>query len=389
VSGRVDYEYVVLGLGGIGSGAAYWLARRGGNDVLGLEQFELGHARGESHDHSRIIRLSYHAPLYVELAKRAYTAWATLEAEAGERVVVRTGGLDLWPRDAAIPQSDYVASMRACGVAFEELGADAIRRRWPQFAIEDDVRALYQADGGIVAAARATAAHQRMAREHGATLLEQSPVGAIHTDAGEIVIEECSRRYRCRRLVITAGPWTNRALVSFGVRLPLEVTKEQVVYFSAREPESYALGRFPIWIWMDDPSFYGFPAFGDGVKVAQDAGGKAVDPDTRDFEPDIEALGRVKAFVERTLPGAYGPTVAVKTCLYTLPPDRDFVIDKLPEHPNVSVAIGAGHAFKFASIIGRILSDLAIDGTTDADLSGFTIDRPILTMDVPPKTYLV
>jgi monomeric sarcosine oxidase len=386
---RNDYEYVVLGLGGIGSGAAYWLARRAGADVLGLEQFEFGHARGESHDHSRIIRLSYHTPAYVELAKRAYTAWSTLESESGERVVVRTGGLDLWPRDAAIPRDPYVASMRGCGVAFEEMDAGQVRRRWPQFRIDDDTRGVFQADGGIVAAARATAAHQRMAREHGATLLERTPVIEASASRGEIELRAGERRYRCRKLIVASGPWSNRALTSFDVRLPLEVTKEQVVYFAPRDAEAYALGRLPIWIWMDDPSFYGFPAFGDGVKVAQDAGGKPVDPDTRNFEPDVEALRRVNAFVERVLPGAYGPTVAVKTCLYTLPPDRDFVVDTLRGHANVAVAIGAGHAFKFASILGRVLSELAIDGTTDADLSAFAVDRPILTMAEPPKTYLV
>jgi sarcosine oxidase len=386
---RADYEYVVLGLGGIGSAAAYWLARRAGTDVLGLEQFELGHARGESHDHSRIIRLSYHTPAYVKLAKRAYTAWSTLESESAERVVVRTGGLDLWPRDAAIPRDPYVASMRSCGVPFEEVDAGQVRRRWPQFLIDDDTCGVYQADGGIVAAARATAAHQRMAREHGAALLERTPVIGARSIGGEIDVHAGERRYRCRKLVVAAGPWSNRVLASFGLRLPLEVTKEQVVYFAPRDAEAYTLGRLPIWIWMDDPSFYGFPAFGDGVKVAQDAGGKPVDPDTRDFEPDVEALDRLNAFVERVLPGALGPTVAVKTCLYTLPPDRDFVVDTLPGHANVVLAIGAGHAFKFASILGRVLSELAIDGATDADLSSFAVDRPMLTMAEPPRTYLV
>ena len=123
-----EFDVAVLGLGGIGSGAAYWLARRGVR-VLGLEQFELGHLRGESHDHSRIIRLSYHTPQYVELAKRAYASWATLEAETGERLVYRTGGLDLGPRDGAIPLESYATSLRACNVPFEELDAAEIRRR--------------------------------------------------------------------------------------------------------------------------------------------------------------------------------------------------------------------------------------------------------------------
>ncbi|HEY8312592.1 MAG TPA: N-methyl-L-tryptophan oxidase [Candidatus Baltobacteraceae bacterium] len=384
-----DYDVAVLGLGGIGSGAAYWLAKRGAR-VIGLERFELGHARGESHDHSRIIRLSYHTPAYVRLAKEAYAAWNVLEGDARERLVYVTGGLDLGPRDGAIPLQPYADSMRDCGVAFENLDADAIRKRYPAFIVGDDVAGLYQADAGVLAAERATAAHQRIARELGADLRENLCVRTIRDANGEIEIEAGGERFRAGALVIAAGPWSAQALAQFGVRVPLEVTKEQAMYFVAPDLAPFALGRFPVWIWMDDPSFYGVPVFGEpAVKVAQDAGGKAVDPDARGFEPDPDITLRVNAFLTRHLPAAAGPSHVIKTCLYTLTPDRDFVIDSLPEHPNVHVAIGAGHAFKFASVIGRILSELAIDGITRSGIESFAIDRPILQLESPPKTYMV
>jgi sarcosine oxidase len=358
------YDAVVLGLGGIGSGAAYWLAKRGAR-VLGLEQFELGHARGESHDHSRIIRLSYHTPAYVRLAREAYAAWAELEGDTGETLVTRTGGLDLGPRDGAIPLADYAASMRACGVPFEELNAAEIRRRWPAFEIGDDAHGLFQADGGIVAAARGTAAHQSAARALGAELRDNAPVTELKDLGGEIAVAAGGKSYRARKLVIAAGPWSARALATFDVSIPLEVTKEQVMYFAPLEPANFALGAFPVWIWMDDPSFYGFPAYaGAGVKVAQDAGGKAVDPDMRGFDADPEISARMQAFLARRLPSLSGSALATKTCLYTLTPDRDFVLDRLAEHPDVCVAIGAGHAFKFASVLGRALSELALDGSS-------------------------
>ena len=391
-----EYDVIVLGLGGIGSGAAYWLAKRGAK-VLGLEQFELGHARGESHDHSRIIRYSYFSPAYVRLAKEAYAAWDALESDTGEQVVFKTGGLDIRPRDGAIPLEPYAESMRACGVPFERLDAGEIRRRWRAWRIDDDIHGLFQPDGGLVAAMRATAAHQRAARAHGATLLDRSPVTAIAPSDGEVSVEAGGERYRAGRLVIAAGPWTANALAYFGMRVPLEVTKEQVIYFESRDLESFAFGRFPLWIWMDDPAYYGFPVFGEigAVKITQDAGGKPVDADTRGFEEDPEITARVTAFLERYLPGALGPVRLSKTCLYTLPPDRDFIIDTLPAHPNVSVAVGAGHAFKFASVIGRILSELALDPPGRVTLiragteTSFKIDRPILQMEAPPKTYMV
>ena len=387
---KLDFDCIVLGLGGFGCAAAYWLARRAGTEVLGLEQFELGHARGESQDHSRIIRLSYHTPGYVELAKLAFRAWAELERDSGEQVVLRTGGLDVGPRESAIPLRTYSDSMDAAGVTYEKLDAGEIMRRWPQWRLTDDIHGLFQAQGGIAMAARGNAAHVRMARAHGATLRDRTPVDEIRPAGGEVDVRTAGATYRYRHLIITAGAWSNRALGSVGLELPLRVTKEQVTYFASRSLPDFHPDRFPVWIWMDDPCFYGFPAFGEpGPKVGQDAGGPETTADGRTFDPDREALDRVVRFLERHLPGALGQIIYTKTCLYTLTPDRDFVLDVLPHHPEIAVAIGGGHGFKFASLIGQILSELSIDGHSPRDLATFRIDRPILQMKDPPRTYMV
>jgi sarcosine oxidase len=141
---------------------------------------------------------------------------------------------------------------------------------------------------------------------------------------------------------------------------------------------------------MDDPSFYGFPVFGEqATKIAQDAGGKTVTAETRSFDPDPENFQRVETWAKRYLPRALGPVLYTKTCLYTLTPDRDFVIDRIPGHENISIAICAGHAFKFASVIGRILSELSIEGRTPSDITPFAFDRPILKQKNPPRNYMV
>lgn len=390
-----EYDAIVIGLGALGSGAAYWLAKRGAK-VLGLEQFELGHERGSSHDWSRIIRLSYFSPPYVRLAKEAYAAWEALERDSGERVVYKTGGLDIGPRDGKIPLANYADSMSACDVPFERLDAAEIRRRWPVWRVDDDVHGLFQPDSGIVAADHATAVLRATAAKFGATLAGNSPVTGVESADGEIVVEAGGERYRARSLVIAAASWTPRLLGHFGRRIPMEVTKEQVIYFRPADVAPFALGRFPIWIWMDDPSFYGFPEFGMNgtVKITQDAGGKPVDPDMRGFEEDSDITRRVSGFIERYLPSAVGPIARLKTCLYALTPDRDFILDRLPEHSNVSVAVGGGHGFKFASVIGRILSEFAFESgegrVADAlDLAPFELDRPILRMENPPKTYML
>ncbi len=385
-----DYDTIVLGLGGIGSGALYWLSRRLGGDILGLEQHALGHDRGGSQDHSRIIRYSYHRPIYVRLAARAYRAWATVEEETGESLVHRCGGLDLFPERGTIPADDYTSSLDECGVPYDRLDASEIRRRWPAFILPDSVWGLFQADGGLVAAAKANAAHARAAREHGAAWRENAPVSALRVAGGEVEVTAGGIAYRARRLILSAGAWTNGALAHFGLQLPLTVTREQVVYYAAPDLAPFALDRFPVWIWMDEPCFYGFPVFGEAaVKIAEDVGGQETTAETRSFEPDAAGLERVRNFCGAHLPGALGPVARVKTCLYTLTPDRDFVIDALPEHPEILIAIGAGHAFKFASALGQVLSELALDGRSDADLSAFSFGRPILHQADPPKSFFV
>jgi sarcosine oxidase len=387
---KKDYEYIILGLGGLGSSAAYWLSRRAGSKVLGLEQYELGHIRGGSQDHSRIIRLSYHAPEYVRLAQRAYETWAELEADAQEQLILKTGGLDLAPVQSAIPLTNYVESLQACDVPFEQLDAVEIMRRWPQFRLSDDVHGLYQADGGITPAARCNATHQRLARAYGATLLDNTPITSVRLVAGEFEVIAGQIPYRAQNLIITTGAWTNQVLHDFDLHLPLTVTQEQVTYFATPHLADFAPDRFPIWIWMDEPCYYGFPVYGEaGTKVAQDAGGREVTASTRTFDPDQSAMERVERFMRRYLPAALGPIIYTKTCLYTLTPDRDFVIDAVPGHPNCWLAIGAGHAFKFASVIGRILSELALDGATPSKIDLFKMNRAILQLADPPKQFMV
>ena len=381
-------DVIVVGLGGLGSATAYWLARAGVS-VLGFEQFELGHDRGASQDHSRLIRLSYHTPGYVRLAREAYAAWAEIEGESGDELVIRTGGLDLAPHGSIAPLDDYASAMSAENIPFERLDAAETMARWPQFRLADGVDVIYQAATGICAAARANAAHARLARARGARLIEGTPVTSVRSDGNGVRVVAGGRAYHAAKAILTTDAWTNGLLEPMGLQLPLVVTREQVVYFEPSDPTAFAVGTFPAWIWSDVPSFYGFPTFGEaGPKVAEDIGGRIVTADTRTFDPDEPALARLRAFVAGTLPGVSPSIQRIKTCLYTLTPDRDFVIDAVPDNPNVFVALGAAHAFKFASLIGRTLAELAIDRVPPVDLGSFRIDRAVLTMTNPPRAWL-
>jgi sarcosine oxidase len=371
-----EVDYVVVGLGALGSAAAWQLASRG-HSVVGLEQFELGHARGASHDTSRILRHSYHTPAYVRLTQEAYDDWARLELESGESLVTVVGGLDLFPPGCAISPLDYVTSLREVGIAFDELDVEEIRRRWPVFAPPPGTLGLYQERGAIVPAARGTAAMQRLATASGATLLGSTPVTRVTDHGSRVVVETSGTSYACRGVVVAADAWTNQVLAGLGIEIPLTVTLEQPTYFAPPEPAAFE--DIPLWIWMDEPSYYGFPCYGEAtVKAAQDCGGPVVDPDARTSEPDREMLDRLASFMGSLLPGS-GPVVRSLRCQYTLTPDRDFVLAPVPGHAGVVVGLGSAHGFKFAPTFGRVLADLVTTGETTSDVSAFGFDRPGLT----------
>ena len=372
------YDLAVIGLGALGSSTAWHAARRG-LSVIGLEQFELGHERGASHDSSRILRHSYHTPAYVDLTFAAYDDWADLEAETGESFVTVTGGIDLFPHGAAIGIDDYTSSMNARGVAHEVLDVAAARSRWPQIALPEGTRVLFQERTAIVPAARGVAAMQRQAAAYGAVLRDRTAVRALvpRGDAVDLVTD--AGVVSAARVVVSADAWTSALLAPLGRDLPLTVTEEQVTYFTPADPEPFRPGRFPVWIWMDEPSFYGFPCYGeDTVKAAQDCGGPVVTAEDREGVENAGLRDRLAEFMAGTFPGS-GPATRSKRCLYTLTPDRDFVVSRVPEHPQVTVGLGAAHGYKFAATFGRLLTDVAVDGATSADISAFSLDRPGLT----------
>lgn len=387
---NASYDVVVIGLGALGSATCRELARRGVS-VLGLEQFERGHVRGASHDTSRILRHSYHTPHYVGLTVEAYDDWARLEHDTGERLVTVTGGLDLFPPDPAIGMSEYTSSLAAHDVRFDLLDATEVTRRWSAFRLPEGTVALHQDRGAIVPAARGTAAMQADAERHGAELRFRTPVAELrHTDVGSRVVTGDGEEVHADRVVVTADAWTNHVLAGLDVRVPLEVTLEQVTYFRPERPQDFA--GTPLWIWMDDPSFYGFPCYGEPtVKAAQDCGGTPVDtadPSDRSFDESSEMRTLLERHMAAILPGS-GPVERSVRCLYTLTPDRDFVVGAVPGHDDVVVGLGAAHAFKFAPTLGRLLADLATGRTPGYDVTPFRMDRPALTDPAYAPHWLV
>jgi sarcosine oxidase len=385
------YEFAVVGIGGIGSAALYWLARAAGAEVLGLERFALGHDHGASQDHSRIIRLSYHAPEYTALTPHTYDAWAEVEAESGVQIVLKCGGVDIAPEGAEALLDQYADAMTTRGIPFDDLtGAEAMTR-FPQFRLDPGGRVLYQAESGLCDPRKAIPTQAALARARGATVLDNTPVRRLAPTAAGVELHTDAGVFYAAHVIVAADAWTNDVLRETGTQIPLTITQEQVTYFATPNLRDFAPDRFPIWIWHGPESFYGFPIYGEvATKAGLDVGGDVVTLDTRTYEPNPRPFAKLVAFLEERISGSLGPVLSTKTCLYTMPPDRNFIIDRLPDHPRIVVAQGAAHAYKFSCLIGKITAQLVATGESSYPIAAFTLDRPALTDPLfRPEFHLV
>jgi sarcosine oxidase len=366
------FDVAVVGLGALGSAAAYHAARKGAS-VVAFEQFELGHVRGASHDTSRIIRTSYGAPEYVRLAQSAYRDWADFEAESGERLVSITGGVVFFPEGGPYSADAFVDALTETDVPFELLQPEQVAARWPQFSLPPGTQTIYTPDSGIVHASRTVAALQMHARLRGAALRDRSEVLAIEPTDGGVIVRTAGEPVLARKVIIAADAWTNTLLEPLGAGIPLVTMQEQVTYFKPEDAEVYDRERFPVWIWEDHSCFYGFPTYGEPtIKAARDLSENVMSPAERSFVPSETLLEELSGFMSAVIPDK-GEVLRTVTCQYAITPDRRFIISPLERHPDVIVALGAGHAFKFTPAIGRVLAELAIDGESSDDLSAFGV----------------
>ncbi|KAK5080127.1 hypothetical protein LTR05_008786 [Lithohypha guttulata] len=376
------FDVAVVGLGCLGSAAAYHAARKGAR-VIAFEQFELGHVRGASHDTSRIVRTSYDTPDYVALAKAAYKDWADLEKAAGVKLVTMTGGLTFITKDSGVSAHNYASSLKANNIPYELLDISEVSRRWPQFELEDGIETVYTADSGIVHAARSVAAMQYVARSYGAVLKEFTRVDRVRPEMpGERVIVNTSRgSWSATKVILATDAWTNELLAPLKAEIPLTVTQEQVTYYKPTRITDFEPGRFPLWIWASKLWFYGFPTFGEPtIKAGRDQAENYMTPEQRTYVHSPTLLQQLTDFIDKLIPDKTRKALRTVTCQYTVTPGRQFIISPLANHRDIILALGAAHAFKFAPAIGRVLAELAIDGSTSEDISTFGIPHTELTL---------
>ncbi len=372
-----QYDVIVVGVGGMGSAAVAELAARGAR-VLGLERSSIPHDTGSSHGVNRIIRLAYaEDPRYVPLLRRAYQRWRELENRLGEAILVTTGGIDI-----GAPDSETVVgattSAREHALEHEVLDGSQIHARFPGLELPDELVGVYQPDGGFVLSERAIAGHAALALQAGAEIHGHEPVLEWEARDGGVVVRTAVAEYRARRLIVSAGAWVGKLV---GGLAPVAVPERRVLLWAQTlRPQLFTPAALPIFILdVDEGLFYGFPEYGiPGLKIGEmRQGSRQVDPDDWDrsvIEPGDEPL--LRSALGRYLPGANGPALSLKTCMFTMTPDEHFIIDRLPDAPQVVVVSPcSGHGFKFSVVVGEIAADLALEGGTSHDIEMFRIDR--------------
>jgi sarcosine oxidase len=370
-----SFDVVVCGLGVMGSAALRELSRRGLR-ALGIDRFAPGHDRGSSHGATRIIRLDYFEhPSYVPLLRRAYDLWHELEQSSGQKLIHITGIVEIGAPDGMLI-TGVLASIRQHSLRHELLCAEDLMRRLPAFRIPPQYQAVVQPDGGFLAAEPSIHAMLALAKDAGAEIRSGETIRAIEPSATGVRIVTDRARIDAGSAVIAVGPWIKSILPELKA---LRVTRQAMVWFSPRQPALFQPEHFPVFLMESQHGIhYGFPLDGDGlVKVAKHHHrDETVDPDASDRAVSIADENLIRSALADHLPDTNGRRVKAATCLYTVTPDGDFIVDSLPGYPHIIVASPcSGHGFKFAPVIGEILADLVIRCEPKHEIGRFSLKR--------------
>ncbi len=375
------FDDVVVGLGAMGSAAVYQLSRRG-RKVLGLEAFTPAHDKGSSHGSSRIIRQAYYEdPSYVPLLFRSYELWERLQADTGSDLLHITGGLMIGAPGSGVV-SGSIRSAEEYALEHEILDASEVRRRFPPFILSADEIALYESKAGYLRPEECIRQHLAQASKSGAQLHFEEPMKSwVAQSSGDgVAVTTQSGTYHAKHLILSPGSWAPEILAPLG--LPIAAYRRVMFWFDPVDGiNPFLPERCPIYLWQpaETPIFYGFPASdgrNHGVKVAIHAGNEVCSPDSidRDIREDDELA--IRSVIASRIPTLNGRLIEARTCIYTMTLDEHFVIETHPDYPQVSIAAGfSGHGFKFSSVVGEILADLAVEGRTNHNIALFSHRR--------------
>lgn len=371
------FDVAIIGAGTMGMSAGAFLAQQQVNTVL-IDAFDPPHNQASHHGDTRMIRHAYgEGRQYVTLVKRAQQLWEELEEQTAYKIFEKTGVLGLGPQDSEFLQ-ETIAAAKKYELPLEILNNKEVKERWPGFSIPDHFIGCFEAESGLIYSDNAIKAYKEIAIKNGAELITNTPVQHIaREDQNTIKISTENNVFYAKKVIVSAGAWVSKLLPA--LKLPIHPTRKAFGWFDA--PDTlYDMANFPSFYVEDNQHMcYGFPSIdGAGLKIGRSDGGQGIDPNQHkqnfgQYETDEDEL---RYFLKAYMPEANGALNQGKTCLYTISPDNHFIIDHHPEHENIIIACGfSGHGFKFGSVMGELLSQLAVDGKSSFDLSIFSLKR--------------
>jgi monomeric sarcosine oxidase len=367
-----SYDVVIIGGGVMGTSAACEIARSGAKVAI-IDQAALPNPRGASVDYSKVFRLAYPDPFYVKMAVDALKLWRDLEEATSTRMLSQTGALLVGSQGTSFETMCYDA-LRQLSLEAEMLSSREAADRFSEFNPDAFSYAVFDPSGAIIHAEAAVRSLVEMARRLGVRIIEGERASGIERGVTACVMTETGRKLYCRTAIAASGPWTRELMPELSS--VLTTTKQEVFYF---EPSGggFDAASFPIFIALDT-GFYGFPIHHEGaMKIANHQKGEAVEAYSIEDAIDDRSIEACRDFFRSYIPAlAAARLKEARVCMYNNTPDDDFLIDWHPELDNVLLVTGfSGHGFKFGPLIGRIASELLIEGRTRYPIERFRLAR--------------
>lgn len=374
----MHYDHIIVGAGSMGVAAGYFLAKKG-QRVLLLDAFNPPHDQASHHGETRLIRYAYGEGLYyVPMALRAKELWEDLQQQTDEMIFHQTGIINIGYKDHPF-MNNVIASAKQFHLPLEVMQADDIQKRWKGLQIPEQLIGCFEPTSGVLRVENCIRSYRTLAVRLGATIRTNSKVVDVQSKDGIVEVTVASgERFTANTAIISVGAWAKQLLHALHLELPLQPTRKTFAWYEADEA-LYDEQHFPGFAFdFDGEAYYGFPSIeGAGLKMGRHDGGDAIHPDDAripfgDVATDASDL---HTFLQTYMPNV-GPLKFGKTCMYSMTPDEDFIIDRHPQHSNITIAAGfSGHGFKFASVVGEILSELAMNEKPQFDLTPFSINR--------------
>jgi len=379
---KEHHDVIVVGAGSMGMAAGYFLAKEG-VDTLLIDAFDPPHTAGSHSGDTRVIRHANGEGLqYSPIALRSQEIWDELQDQSNEQIFINTGCITYGDSDSVFVEN-ALKSAEKYDIEIDYLkNGKEFEKRWPDLTFPEEFHGIYEPNAGVLSTENAIRNFRRFALKNGAHLLTNSPVLDLEVDDNLVTVETELGQYTADKLIVSAGAYTNKILAKLDLDLNLEPTRRVVGWFDSDE-SYYSSDVFPAF-FCDTPEgvFYGFPSIkGSGVKVGKYYYDDNVEPEyvNKEFNAYPRDEEKLREFLEAYMPKSAGKLNEGAVCMFTNTSDEDFVIDFHPKHDNVIIAAGfSGHGFKHSSAIGEILSQLAIKGESDLDISTFSAQREAL-----------